>query len=94
MHNTRKVVSLSEKKASKSWNDYFGVLSFNELINETQEIISDLDKVGLDGDVVVRARQAMGEFYTRLESQSMTFAKSLLHMKNDVDAKVDTVIKK
>lgn len=94
MHNTKKVVSLCEKKASKGWSDYFGVLSFNELIHETQDIISDLDKEGLDAEVLVRARQAMGEFYTRLESESMTFAKSLLGMKNNVDAKVDTVIRK
>jgi len=93
-HNTKKVVSLCEKKASKGWSDYFGVLSFNELIHETQDIISDLDKEGLDAEVLVRARQAMGEFYTRLESESMTFAKSLLGMKNNVDAKVDTVIRK
>ncbi len=94
MHKPGKVVSLSEKKASKSWSEYFGVLSFNELINETQEIISDLDQDGLDSEVLVRARQAMGEFYTRLESESMTFAKSLLGMKNNVDAKVDRVIRK
>ncbi|MBH48029.1 MAG: hypothetical protein CME71_07645 [Halobacteriovorax sp.] len=94
MHKPVKIVSLAERKESKGWSEYFGVLSFNELINETQDIISELDGEGLDGDVLVRARQAMGEFYSRLENESMTFAKSLLGMKNNVDAKVDVVTKR
>lgn len=94
MHKPVKLVSLAERKANKGWSDYFGVLSFHELINETQDIISELDQDGLDADVLVRARQAMGEFYSRLENESKTFAKSLLGMKNNVDAKVDVVIKR
>ena len=76
----------------KGWSDYFGVLSFNELIGEVEEIISELDGIGLEAeDIVVRAQKAMGEFYSRLENESLHFAKSLLGMKNDVDAKVENL---
>lgn len=89
MQKPTKLISLAERKAHKGWSDYFGVLSFSELINEAQELISELDDTGLEGDILVRARHAMGEFYSRLENESTTFAKSILGMKNEIEDKSD-----
>src|SRR5690606_5459672 len=92
MQKPVKLISLKERKMQKGWSDYFGVLSFSELIGEAEEIISELDGIGLEAeDIVVRAQKAMGEFYSRLENESLHFAKSLLGMKNDVDAKVENL---
>ena len=90
MHETQKLVNLAERKINKGWSDYFGVLSFSELINEVEDMISELDGQGLEGeDIVVRAQNAIGEFYSRLENESIYFAKSLLGMKSDMQSKVD-----
>lgn len=91
MQKPVKLVSLAERKVHKGWSDYFGVLSFSELIGEVEDIISELDGIGVEGEeILVRAQKAMGEFYSRVGNESIHFAKSILGMKNDVDAKVDT----
>lgn len=90
MQKPVKLVSLNERKVQKGWSNYFGVLSFNELIGEVEEMISELDDIGLDSeDIIVRAQNALGEFYSRLENESLTYAKSLLGIKNDVDSRID-----
>ena len=63
-------------KSEKSFSNYLKVLSFNDLMNESNELMSKI-KTNENDDLFSKTRLMMNEFTFRLEKESKHLAESV-----------------
>lgn len=92
---TNNVLSLKEWKKQienaveeSSMKDYFNVLSFNDLINETKLVVNELNDKPLSEEITKKSRLILKEFNERLEKESDGFAKVLTLLRENVEEKI------
>ena len=83
------LVSLEQWKSFKrdnSFSDYLKVLSFNDLMNESVEIMNQIKEN--DDDLFSKTRSIMNEFTHRLEQESRHLADSVKDFKKQIEDKL------
>jgi hypothetical protein len=74
-------------KRENSFSDYLKVLSFNDLMNESNELLDQI-KRSEEGDLFSKTRVIMNEFTSRLEKESRHLAESVKDFKKQIEDKL------
>ena len=85
------LVSLDQWKTHKregNFSDYLKVLSFNDLINESDSLMDQLKKSEEVEDLFSKTRVMMNEFTNRLEKESRHLADSVKDLKKQIEDKL------
>lgn len=85
------LVSLDKWKNQKreaNFSDYIKVLSFNDLMNESNELIDLIKKNDERDDLFSKTRVMMNEFTHRLEKESKHLAESVKDFKKQIEDKL------
>lgn len=85
------LVSLDDWKNQKrdsSFSDYLKVLSFNDLMNESNELIDQMKRSDEGNDLFSKTRVIMNEFSFRLEKESKHLANSVKDFKKQLEDKL------
>lgn len=85
------LVSLDQWKNQKrdaSFSDYLKVLSFNDLMNESNELMNQLKRSDEGDDLFSKTRVIMNEFTNRLEKESKHLAMSVKDLKKQIEDKL------
>ena len=85
------LVSLDQWKNHKrdnSFSDYLKVLSFNDLMSESNELMNQLKKSEDEADLFSKTRVIMNEFTLRLEKESKHLAESVKDLKKHIEDKL------
>lgn len=84
------LVSLDQWKNHKrdnNFSDYLKVLSFHDLMNESNELMNQIKRSD-DEDLFSRTRFIMNEFTHRLEKESRHLADSVKEFKKQIEDKL------
>lgn len=87
----RNLVSLDQWKKHKrdaNFSDYLKVLSFNDLMSESNELINQIKKSEHEIDLFSKTRVMMNEFTFRLEKESKYLADSVKDLKKQIEDKI------
>lgn len=85
------LVSLDQWKNQKresSFSAYLKVLSFNDLMNESNELMNQMKKSDEVDDLFSKTKLMMNEFTTRLEKESKHLAASVKDLKKQIEDKL------
>ncbi|MGZ3790160.1 MAG: hypothetical protein ACXVLQ_16625 [Bacteriovorax sp.] len=86
------LVSLDQWKNNKrdnSFSDYLKVLSFNDLMSESNELMDQIKRSENEGaDLFSKTRVMMNEFTHRLEKESKLLAESVKDLKKQIEDKL------
>ncbi|MFA6238263.1 MAG: hypothetical protein WC635_13100 [Bacteriovorax sp.] len=85
------LVSLDQWKNQKreaSFSDYLKVLSFNDLMTESNEIMDQIKRNDEAEDIFSKTRVIMNEFTHRLEKESKHLAESVKDFKKQIEDKL------
>lgn len=89
------LVSLDQWKNKKiecirdaSFSDYLKVLSFNDLMNESNELMDQIKRSDEGDDLFSKTRVIMNEFTNRLERESKHLAESVKDLKKQIEDKL------
>ena len=88
--DTENLIDLGEWKALKkeaNFSDYLKVLSFNDLMNESNDLMSKI-KRNEDEDLFSKTKVMMNEFTLRLEKESKHLALSVKDLKKQIEDKL------
>lgn len=72
-------------KKNGSFSDYLKVLSFNDLVNESDSLMNQLKKSEEVEDLFSKTRLMMNEFTNRLEKESRHLAVSVKDLKKQIE---------
>ena len=89
--DSEKIVNLENWKLMKKDNhfsEYLKVLSFNDLMNESNELIKQINGQANEDDLFSKTRLLMNEFTLRLEKESRTLAESVKDLKRQIEDKL------
>ena len=85
------LVSLDQWKNQKregNFSDYLKVLSFNDLMNESDSLMDQLKRSEEMEDLFSKTRVMMNEFTHRLEKESRHLAESVKDLKKQIEDKL------
>jgi 5-bromo-4-chloroindolyl phosphate hydrolysis protein len=85
------LVRLDQWKNSKrdsSFSDYLKVLSFNDLMNESTDLLDQMRKSEESDNLFSKTRVMMNEFTHRLEKESRHLADSVKDLKKQIEDKL------
>ncbi len=85
------LVSLDQWKNQKregNFSDYLKVLSFNDLMNESDSLMDQLKRSEEMDDLFSKTRVMMNEFTNRLEKESKHLADSVKDLKKQIEDKL------
>ena len=85
------LVSLDQWKNTKregNFSDYLKVLSFNDLMNESDSLMDQLKRSEEVEDLFSKTRVMMNEFTNRLEKESKHLADSVKDLKKQIEDKL------
>lgn len=85
------LVSLDQWKSQKregNFSDYLKVLSFNDLMNESDSLMDQLKRSEEMDDLFSKTRVMMNEFTNRLEKESKHLADSVKDLKKQIEDKL------
>jgi 5-bromo-4-chloroindolyl phosphate hydrolysis protein len=85
------LVNLDQWKNQKregNFSDYLKVLSFNDLMNESDNLMDQLKRSEEMGDLFSKTRVMMNEFTHRLEKESGHLAESVKDLKKQIEDKL------
>jgi len=80
--------SLDEKRAEKQFKDYFNILSFSELINESTDIIKELNQSPLSTEITMKSKILLSQFSKRLGDESKEVADTFQDMRKRIEDKI------
>ncbi len=94
--NREKIISLSEWANRKNHLDeekgqanYFNVLNFHELINESKELINEIEtKKHYCQKMAIRARLLINEFSARVGMESRELSELMTKMAKEIDERM------
>lgn len=85
------LVSLDDWKNHKkesNFSDYLKVLSFNDLMNESDSLMNQIKKSDEMDDLFSKTKLMMNEFTSRLEKESKSLAESVKDIKKQIEDKL------
>ena len=77
--------SLDEKRAEKQFSDYFNILSFSELINESTDIIKELNQSPISTEITMKSKILLHQFSKRLGDESKEVAATFQDMRKRIE---------
>ena len=80
--------SLDEKRAEKQFKDYFNILSFSELINESTDIIKELNQKPISNEITMKSKILLSQFSKRLGDESKEVAETFQDMRKRIESKI------
>ena len=83
--------ALHLKREEKSLLDYLNVLSFHELMNESKEIVMELEKESYNDDLALKARLIIEEISGRLSHYSGEVTVMLNGMVKNLEEKIQSI---
>jgi hypothetical protein len=89
--DTENLVDLGEWKALKkeaNFSDYLKVLSFNDLMNESNDLMGKIKRNDEADDIFSKTKVMMNEFTHRLEKESKHLAHSVKDLKKQIEDKL------
>lgn len=89
--NGENLVNLDQWKNQKregSFSDYLKVLSFNDLMNESNSLMDQIKKSEEVDDLFSKTKVMMNEFTSRLEKESRYLADSVKDLKKSIEDKL------
>lgn len=86
--NLVSLVDWRNQKRDSSFSDYLKVLSFNDLMNESNELIDQMKRSDEGNDLFSKTRVIMNEFSFRLEKESKHLANSVKDFKKQLEDKL------
>ncbi|MBT3586803.1 MAG: hypothetical protein HN509_17965 [Halobacteriovoraceae bacterium] len=81
-------VQRMKTKEEKGLRDYLGLLSFNQLINETSSVINELNNTPLNAELTLHSKLVLKEFAKRLGTESTTFSTTLKKLGNRLEERI------
>ena len=75
-------------KKESHFSDYLKVLSFNDLINESDSLMGQLKRNEKTEDLFSKSRVMLNEFTMRLERESRNLAVSVKDLKKSIEDKL------
>lgn len=75
-------------KKEANFSDYLKVLSFNDLMNESDSLMNQIKKNDEMDDLFSRTKLMMNEFTSRLEKESKNLAVSVKDLKKQIEDKL------
>ena len=87
-NNRHNLVSLDQWKHHKresGFSDYLKVLSFNDLVNESNNLASEMKKQAAADHLLSRTKMMMNELSHRLERESKILAHSVVDLKKQIE---------
>jgi len=92
MNNDRRnLVSLDQWKHHKresSFSDYLKVLSFNDLVNESNHLASEIKKQAATDHLLSRTKLMMNELTHRLERESKILAHTVVDLRKQIEDRI------
>lgn len=85
---------LEEEKAERQFSDYFNILSFSELINESTDIIKEINHSPLSSEITMKSKILLNQFSKRLGDESKEVADTFQSMKKKIEATIFDLNKK
>lgn len=89
--NGENLVNLDQWKNQKrdgNFSDYLKVLSFNDLMNESNNLMDQIKRSDEVEDLFSKTRVMMNEFTHRLEKESKHLASSVKDLKKQIEDKL------
>lgn len=89
--DSENLVSLDDWKNHKkesNFSDYLKVLSFNDLMNESDSLMNQIKKNDEMDDLFSKTKLMMNEFTSRLEKESKNLAESVKDLKKQIEDKL------
>lgn len=89
--DSNNLVSLDQWKSRKkdaSFSAYLKVLSFNDLMSESNELMTQMKKENEVDDLFGKTKLMMNEFTSRLEKESRHLAESVKDLKKQIEDKL------
>ena len=75
-------------KREGSFSEYLKVLSFNDLINESDSLMNQLKRNEKTEDLFTKSRMMLNEFTVRLERESRNLAVTVKDIKKSIEEKI------
>lgn len=75
-------------KREHSFSDYLKVLSFHDLMNESNALMDQIKRSDEEADLFSKTRLMMNEFTLRLEKESRHLADSVKDFKKQIEDKL------
>ncbi len=85
--NVTSLESFRKAKVENSFSDYLKVLSFNDLMNESEHLIREMKSENESQDIFSKTKVMMNEFTSRLEKESKQFATAVRELTHGLDDK-------
>ena len=76
------------QKRDSNFSDYLKILSFNDLMNESNELMDQIKRNNEADDLFSKTRVIMNEFTHRLEKESKHLANSVKDFKKQIEDKL------
>lgn len=89
--NRQNLVSLEQWKHHKresSFTDYLKVLSFNDLVNESNHLATEIKRQAAADHLLSRTKLMMNELTNRLERESKLLAHSVVDLKKQIEDRI------
>lgn len=89
--DSNNLVNLDQWKSRKKdacFSDYLKVLSFNDLMTESNELMAQMKKENEVEDMFSKTKLMMNEFTSRLEKESKHLAESVKDLKKQIEDKL------
>ncbi len=80
-----------EKKEIQIIKEYYATLDFHGLINETHNLIQELDSQELDLKIIDRATTLLREYENRCHSNSSQMLKTLKSMREKIESRIQNI---
>ncbi|MFT6069924.1 MAG: hypothetical protein ACJAT2_000938 [Bacteriovoracaceae bacterium] len=77
-----------DKNAEKQFSDYFNILSFSELINESTDIIKELNHRPISTEITMKSKILLSQFSKRLGGESKEVADTFSDMRKKIEDKI------
>jgi hypothetical protein len=81
-------VNKIEESRNDNFSDYLKVLSFNDLVNESNDLMDQIKRNEESTDLFSKTRLMMSEFSNRLEIESKNLADTVKEFKKQIEDKL------
>ncbi len=81
-------VNKIEESRNDNFSDYLKVLSFNDLVNESNDLMDQIKRNEESTDLFSKTRLMMSEFSSRLEIESKHLADTVKEFKKQIEDKL------
>lgn len=87
-HNLISIDQWKHDKRESSFSSYLKVLSFNDLVNESNHLASEIKRQAAADHLLSRTKLMMNELTLRLERESKMLAHTVVDLKKQIEDRI------